>query len=214
MAQVSHPPRPPRSRVDRDGIPPELIARKQWVTWIFAPQGKDGMHWTKVPLRPDGGAADSTAPSTWSSFDVVWAAYSAGRFDGVGFVLSDDDGLCCVDLDHCATDGRIHPSEQSIIDQLDTFTEWSQSDGGVHLWLSGHGHPTRRRNGRVEVYDSKRFICITGRSVAGTRPTIEARQAELDEIMAVIFGPEIVTSPAWHHHSLDRRTEAPASICP
>src|SRR5690606_28454630 len=56
---------------------------------------------SKVPLQVNGGAASSTDPRTWSTYT---AAMRSNVGVGVGYVLA-GDGIVCVDLDHCVTDG-------------------------------------------------------------------------------------------------------------
>ncbi|WP_256096825.1 hypothetical protein [Streptomyces agglomeratus] len=52
----------------------------------------------KVPLTTAGRAASSTNPRTWSTYKDA-AASTAGV--GLGFVLSEEDDIICLDLDHC-----------------------------------------------------------------------------------------------------------------
>lgn len=196
---TEHPPaRPPRSEVDLEGIPAELTRLRQWVCWVHLL--RDGK-WTKMPVQTDGTPADSTDSETWTDFDSVCAAYEAGKHDGIGFVLTADDPYVCNDLDKCVQrDGSIHPKVRAYIDQFDSFTEWSQSNKGVHVWMKGHGHPKRSRKGAFELYENIRFIAMTGRSVPGTRSTIEERQEALDTIVADVFGePEAVKEHLPEH---------------
>jgi primase-polymerase (primpol)-like protein len=80
-----------------DGIPDALRAVDRWLLWRYEPRGDD--RWSKLPYHPDGGAAKSNDPATWSSFADAITAYRSGRFDGVGFVLG--DGWAGLDFDHC-----------------------------------------------------------------------------------------------------------------
>lgn len=119
-------------------------------------------HVAKRPVRPDGASASSTDPATWSSFDAAMAG-TVG--DGVGFVL-DGDGVVCIDLDNCMSDGR--PSEWA--DRVLALfpgapVEVSLSGRGLHVWGTG---PRVSRvvdlfGGKVEVYADKRYIAMTGR---------------------------------------------------
>lgn len=91
--------RPIALAVHVDGIPDALRADDRWVLWRYERRGDD--HWSKLPYHPDGAAAKSNDPATWSSFADACAAYRSGRFDGLGFVLG--DGWAGLDFDHCAT---------------------------------------------------------------------------------------------------------------
>src|SRR5262249_40798188 len=92
------PPRPVALPVLPANIPAELRGRRQWVVWRFELAGD---RWTKVPYRPVGSHASSTAPATWSTFAEVLAAYRAGGWDGVGLIHLHADRLTGVDLDKC-----------------------------------------------------------------------------------------------------------------
>jgi hypothetical protein len=79
-------------------IPDEIKAIGRWVVWRY--ELRDGK-WTKPPFQA---ATDQRAshsdPATWSPFNTATAAYAAGGYDGIGLVLTDEDDLCAVDLDH------------------------------------------------------------------------------------------------------------------
>jgi putative DNA primase/helicase len=83
-----------------DGIPEELKARPQWVTWRL--EKRDG-DFTNVPYTPlTGRRASSTNLLTWGTFDDALADLRAGRrYDGIGFVFSSGDPYCGIDLDGC-----------------------------------------------------------------------------------------------------------------
>src|SRR5436190_20909579 len=71
-------------------IPPLLKDRPQWVLWRYAWKGK---RWTKIPHQVNKHHASSTDAATWTTFATVWAAYQAGGWDGIGYVLISDEGL-------------------------------------------------------------------------------------------------------------------------
>ena len=86
--------------VNFDGIPMDLKMIPRWVLWSLVQVGdEDNRRWSKMPLQPTGQAAKSTDPATWSDFLTVQNAYTQqkGKFDGVGFVFSDDDNIIGVD---------------------------------------------------------------------------------------------------------------------
>ena len=72
-----------------DKIPSELKALPQWVVWRR--EERDGKP-TKVPYNAiTGNRASVTNPADWGTFDQATDTFSAGGFDGVGFVLTKDD---------------------------------------------------------------------------------------------------------------------------
>ncbi len=83
-----------------DNVPDTLKHLPQWVIWRgvwLADKGK----YTKVPYQCNGSKASSTNPNTWTSFDKAVIAYQQEEYDGIGFVVSDQDSIVGVDLDHC-----------------------------------------------------------------------------------------------------------------
>ena len=116
-------------------------------------------HRAKVPKTVQGLAASSTDERTWSSFE---AASMSRVGDGLGFVLN-GDGIACVDLDHCITDGVLEPWAQEILDRTPaTYVEVSPSGTGLHIFgfaTVGAG----RRMGNVEFYDRGRYMTVTGK---------------------------------------------------
>jgi putative DNA primase/helicase len=78
-------------------IPQTLQDRQQWVLWRLVE--RDGKP-TKVPFTPAGTPASVSDPNTWTDFQTALEAYKRGGFDGIGFVLTTDAGIVCVDIDH------------------------------------------------------------------------------------------------------------------
>ena len=119
----------------------------------------------KVPIQLNGRAASVTNPAHRGSFR---AARNAEVGDGIGYVLG--DGLGCIDLDHCITDGRIAPWAAEMIrkhERRAVLIETSVSGTGIHIFVPMRpGRGRRIRDGRnIEVYppDSGRYIAVTGR---------------------------------------------------
>jgi primase-polymerase (primpol)-like protein len=96
-----------------------------------------------------------------------------------------------VDIDKCIdlATGEIAPWAQAIIDRLNTYTELSQSQTGLHIIGTGTLPPGRRRQDRIEMYDEGRFFALTGQHYPGTSLTIEDRQSVLDALHRDLFPP-------------------------
>ncbi len=165
--------------VDPAGIPDDLKRLPQWVLWTLEPRGDE---WTKEPWQLTGRHASATDRSTWTTFDAAIAGHQSGKCDGVGFVLSPDIRIFCVDLDKVrdpATGELTDLARQWM--ELGTFTELSPSGSGLHLWFSGelpddpHRTGSGRRAGggsqpnRVEIYASGRFMTVTGQQPEAAR---------------------------------------------
>ncbi|ROO26685.1 DNA primase [Salinisphaera orenii YIM 95161] len=144
-------------------MPPELMARANWLLWRREKKGK-------VPYQADEPRrrAKSTDPATWASFDATRAAYKPQRDAGVGFAL-DGDGLAVIDIDG---DTR----EQAIDLLHDTgcrYIEASPSGNGLHGWGLFDGELPRKQGIHdgisVEIYNSARYMSVTGNVINAGR---------------------------------------------
>jgi hypothetical protein len=154
-------------------IPEQLRQCPRWVVWR---REKRHRKFTKVPYNArTGKKASSTDRATWSTFAEATAAYATGRYSGIGFVLSDDDGIFGIDLDKCRNreTGALEPWAQDEVNGMKTYTEGSPSGDGVHMFGIGKLPPGGRRKGRIEVYESARYLTVTGDHIPGTPLTVE-----------------------------------------
>lgn len=168
-----------------DNIPDDLKDLPQWVCWRKEPKVNGGF--TKIPLNAyTGGNAQNNNPATWCSYDTAVAAFTRGRGDGIGFVVSANDPYCGIDLDHCRDPltGHLNALAAEILARCDSYTEVTPSGDGIRVWmkaqLSGSGG---NDNNGFEVYDRARFFTMTGEHIGGTPPTIEPRQ----DIVAALY---------------------------
>lgn len=154
----------------RDGIPAELAARDQWVTWRLEAR-RGGAKPQKVPYNARTGArASHSDPATWSSFDAALAACTTRGHAGIGFVFSEGDPYVGIDLDHARDPrtGEVAPWARELLAEFGSYAEVSQSGTGVHIVGRGRlpGKGRKRRlpdsGGKVEVYDRTRFFALTG----------------------------------------------------
>ncbi len=152
-------------------LPNELLEYKQWVLWRQA--HVDGRV-TKQPISPwSGKLASCDRPKTWSSYRHVLYAMRRHVCDGIGFVFTETDPFCGIDLDHCRThDGAITPEAQRVISRLDSYTEISPSGTGIHIIVKAKLPCRGRRNKQMEIYDSGRYFTITGQRRA-PRPMLQ-----------------------------------------
>ena len=157
--------RPPRTlSLNLAGIPTELRTRDQWVLWRWEWAAAKR---TKVPIvARTGKKASSTNPDDWAPFSVVlhYLKQREGHVDGVGFVFSEHDPYCGIDLDDARDPETqtIRPEAQAIIDRFDSFTEWSISGNGVHIYIRGELPAGGNRTGKIEVYNRDRFFVVSG----------------------------------------------------
>lgn len=140
-----------------NNIPHELRMYAQFVLWKFEPTAK-GM--TKVPYQANGNKASHSAPQTWNSYDGVIAAYNAGGFDGIGFVLTASDPFAFIDLDE-AKNQKDADLQKLIATSFNSYAERSPSGKGLHIILKG-SVPKGRKTPAVEIYSQLRFMTLTG----------------------------------------------------
>ena len=173
-----------RSRLET--VPAELLELSQWV----ARRGK-------VPLDPKSGSNAKVsnpddpkkARDTWGPIEEALNRARNDGLDGVGFVFSEDDPYCGVDLDGCRNPdtGEIEEWAQEIIDSLASYTEVSPSGTGVHIILRGV-LPRFGKSGPIEMYDSKRYFTVTGKHLEGTPRALRSAQQALMELHRKTFG--------------------------
>jgi primase-polymerase (primpol)-like protein len=141
----------------------ELQQHSQWVAWKYVV--KNGRQ-TKPPVNPHTGeGANHSNPRTWGTYQEAMAYAKAHNLPGVGYVMTDDDDLTGVDLDHCrdADFGHLEPWAEEIIRLSETYAEVSPSGTGVRLIWRGKIDQTVKCGQRnVEIYKSQRYLTITG----------------------------------------------------
>jgi primase-polymerase (primpol)-like protein len=110
--------------------------------------------------------------------------------DGIGFVVTTDDDYVALDLDSCRNPdtGEIQPWARAIIERFASYTEVSPSGTGIRVFVKGRLPPGGRKKGAIEIYDTARFMTVTGCHLTETSSTIEDRQAEIEAFHAEVFG--------------------------
>jgi hypothetical protein len=180
-------------------IPPALkllIEHKRWVIWRYeiTATGKR----TKVPYqgRTPHKHADTIDPPTWCDLKTAMLAYTEGKCDGIGFVLTDSQ-FSAVDIDDCrnAETAEIHPWAAEQIKQANSYAEITPSNEGVRIIGLGIGEPLHcafelpNANGvRCELYrKAERYITISGREIGAAMSLINI-DARLDALHAELGG--------------------------
>lgn len=161
-----------RVRLHRAKQPPKVMTdRDRWVVHRA----------DKAPRRLNGSLASSTDPASWSSFADA-SAVAAVNPVGLGFVLN-GDGIACIDLDHCLTDGVLDSwAAKFLVNVPRTFVEVSPSGNGLHVWGFGVVGAGRRR-GNLEMYDRGRYITVTGRVWNAAPRRLLSIQSLIDDVV-------------------------------
>lgn len=178
-----------------DSIPDELKAIPSWVLWKLEP-GKDGRI-TKVPYNArSGGKASSSNPKTWADYDLAVREYNSGGYTGIGFELSSDTGIVCIDLDDKEDTGKMN-TFLDIAREFNSFTEISYSGLGLHVWCLGKKPGSKCRRKDLEIYEKDRFIAVTGNQIEGSPNTLNGAQEAINKYYELVSdGPKEEKKPS------------------
>jgi primase-polymerase (primpol)-like protein len=178
---------------DFSAVPADLRELNQWVIWRYedVTNKKKETKRTKVPYNAKSGSkASSTNHKTWCDFETARAALERGVCDGIGFVVTSACSIVGIDLDHCfdATSGEIAEWALPIVEAMDTYTEITPSGEGLRLFARGTLPEAGRKKGDFEIYNSGRFLTITGNHFKASPLEIHERGAQIHDIHERIFG--------------------------
>lgn len=174
-------------------VPESLRTIPQWICYEIK-QGNDGKK-KKIPRSPKGGYGKSNDPSTWTSFsEAVEACKKHHWFAGIGFVFN-KSGIVGIDLDHVIKNGNLEAWAQTIVNKLDSYTEYSPSGEGLHIFVKanlpcdGKKRVIDDPSGQaIEMYDKGRYFTVTGKVYRDV--PIAERQREINEIFNSMFPPK------------------------
>ncbi|MDU0462074.1 hypothetical protein QVA57_05170 [Staphylococcus ureilyticus] len=162
-------------------IPDELKQLPKWVLWRAEWDNKQKQY-KKVPYSYAGYRASSTESETWTIFDAIHSLYEKNHsYNGIGFVLSNDDDYICLDIDDAVNPdtGQLQTDLALEMTEL-TYCELSPSGTGLHCFFKGE-LPSERKKKRsdldIELYNNARFMTVTGESIG---------QSEICEVQATI----------------------------
>jgi primase-polymerase (primpol)-like protein len=164
------PPKPKFLKPIQENIPDELKQYKSWVVWREELSKDEKL--TKMPYNAKTGMrASSTGERTWSDFHTAFlrCKNANGKYDGIGFVLSDNDPFTGIDLDHCrdSQTGKIKDWAMEIINTIRSYTEISPSRSGIRIFTLADLPTNGRKSSKVEIYKKARYLTITGHRYDG-----------------------------------------------
>lgn len=153
-------------------IPQELREYHQWVLFDKS---------NKVPFNPITGAkASVTNANDWSDYTTAANVASNNPGFGIGFVFTENDPYCFIDLDDPKGDAHKVEQQKLIVEEFNSYTELSPSGTGVHIIVKAN-LPHGRRRDKVELYPHERYATMTGNVVHNVG--IEERQ----ELASLLF---------------------------
>jgi len=164
-------------------VPEAMRMANRWGLWRFEAN-------KKIPYRAKTpGRANPTDRNAWADYETAITTLKGGDFDGLGFAIFPEDRMVFIDLDNCIMeDGEPSKFAQSILALfLGTYTEYSQSEKGLHIIARGVMPPNHKakffdekKNCIMEIYSGGRYIAFTGNAYTAAEPA-EA-QAAIDEL--------------------------------
>ena len=198
-------------------LPQTLKQLRRWILWRL--EIRDGAQ-TKVPYRIDGVRASITNSNDWTDFVTACRAFDPAKYSGLGFVLTKEDNIVCIDLDHCiGDDGKICGEALSIVNLLNSWTEVSQSGKGLHIFVRGTKptdkcRATPREFKSLEIYDSDRYIALTGNHLPNTPLEIIELHGSLKSLCDLYFPKQESTpAPQAFKPHLDLSDEEIIALC-
>lgn len=190
---TAQPVRKPLLPFDGSKIPEALKAQRRWAPWR-AEWNEKRAKWDKIPhsaSAPDYGLS-TAKPDRWFSYAEALTAFEkgAGRFAGIGYVMTGPHGTIGTDLDNCVKEGVIDPWAAEVVARLNSYTEISPSGNGLRIITLGSitGDWNNHEVG-IEVYGghAPRFLTITGAHVADTPLDARAVAGDVMEALAVQY---------------------------
>lgn len=168
-------------QTELDAIPNDLKELPRWVVYRLRAKRGSGTKLDKIPYQCDGTPAKSNDPATWSTFAECVECAGDKADAGVGFVFdSDIDDIIGVDLDDCVgEDGMLEPWAVEVCETFRSYTEFSPSRRGVHIFVRGRLPNCSRKRGKVEMYGKGRFFTVTGQR-CGPAAGVETNQKAVD----------------------------------
>lgn len=138
-------------------IPKEMKELNNWVVW------RKG---SKTPVNAvTGYNAKPNDPTTWCNYETASKAVEKGKFSGIGFMFNNNN-IVGIDIDHCIDDdGNMSDLANEIIQELNSYTEFSQSNKGIHIYCIGTIPDGANKNMALglEMYNKARYFAMTGR---------------------------------------------------
>ena len=180
-------------------IPEELKKYKQWVVWKTVKNDKGKI--TKPPYSVKSGQRASIQnPAHWVDFET--AVKAMPYYDGIGFVLTENDPFCCIDFDNHGGKCVLEKHELGA-KHFKSFCEVSPSGNGLHVWLKGSVPSGREIPGIGGVYSKDRYITITGNTfIDAPIQTANGSLTKLWESGSKPIAPQVAPKPKVNTNTL------------
>lgn len=183
--------------------PYPLRNNSNFICWKFEYYDSNGnprVKPAKMPYNPrTGHKAMTNIAGTWSDFKTACSAVDTLGMNGLGVVFT--KGLIGIDLDNCIDDGKITDMAKSVIERLNSYTEYSPSGTGVHILAFGMlpGAALKMDSIGFEMYsyEKGRFFTLTGKPYENTFIKMQGEkvnQPRIDEVYNEFAAKRVVAS--------------------
>lgn len=144
---------------------PETLKKQPWAVWIAKPrQGKPGK-FEKAPRNPGTGyLIAANKPECFGTFEEAERAYQLGGYTGIGVLLT-GNGIVGLDIDDYKSVFAANSSVRNLIFgavKNGIYCEQSPSGTGLRLFMHGQLDGSGRKYNNLEIYDTARFLTVTG----------------------------------------------------
>lgn len=181
--------------------PPAFLGEKRiWSVGRVKPRGNG--KYDKIPFIAEkkfcSQKAKSNDPSTWRTYEEAKALFKESQSWKMPFdilMLMCDGTFTLTERDDCVDKetGLFDEKALDLISRIDSYTEFSWSGGGLHIFTQG-GIPHGHKSADVEMYSDARPIAWMGKHLVGTPHDVLDRQ---DKVMVIY---------EEHFGEMDRRT--------
>jgi putative DNA primase/helicase len=161
-------------------IPKELKAISHWVVWHTSERKSKPtkmLYDAKTVDQRYFDCAKTNDPSTWCDFATA-VEVARATDHGIGFVLTENLGICGIDLDHCLDGRKLKRWVRKLLKEINSYTEMNSSGMGIHSFAYGPIAKALKRP-ELQLYKHLRFLTITGNHVKRTPLAIEHRANEV-----------------------------------
>jgi putative DNA primase/helicase len=176
-----------------ENVPVGMRNIPNWLCWREEPDRETGKI-KKIPVNARGFAYDPDSRKTLTAIDE--ARQAAEKLHcGIGFQFSNSP-FVGFDLDGCFTNNELSPEAASIVEELDSYTEYSPSKQGLHIIVKADRLSVLRNKIKgipgmkeLEIYQEKRYFTVTGKVYGDLRPIAERTdkaQGIIDEYTALL----------------------------
>jgi putative DNA primase/helicase len=146
---------------------PSWMQDKKFCVWVAEPRQNGKVN--KAPRHPDGGwLLKVNEPERWATFDQVQQAYSTGKYDGIGVLLTSGSGVVGIDIDGWESLVAANTDVFEVLEkfiQQGGYVERSPSGAGLRAFVKGQLVGTGQKSGGFEIYDDSRFLTVTGQQL-------------------------------------------------